>query len=121
VTGLMRSGEWTQTKGHFDRLPTNVKYEFEGKRTSFEGDYLIKGRLFFKDMCMMAFSTATKASDVTSADRFIASIHDIQANAPQQPVTDTASRLRMLQGLRDQSLITQEEYETQRKEIVSRL
>jgi hypothetical protein len=29
--------------------------------------------------------------------------------------------LRTIQGLRDQRIITQEEYETQRKEILSRL
>ena len=121
VTGLMRSGEWTQTRGEFYRLPVNSTYEFEGNRNSFEGNYLIKGKLFFKDTCMMAFSSATKAGSVASADRFIASIHDIQANVPQRSMTDAASRLRTLQGLLDQRLITQEEYETQRKEILSRL
>jgi hypothetical protein len=77
--------------------------------------------MIFKDTCMMAFSAATKANDVASADRFIASIRDIQADVPQQSETAAAGRLRTLQGLRDQRLITQEEYETQRIEILSRL
>jgi hypothetical protein len=121
VNELMKGGEWDQTKGEFDRSSVPAQYEFAGKRISFEGDYLIKGKMLFKNTCMMAFSAATKANSIASADRFIASIHDVQANVLPQTATDAAGRLRTLQGLRDQRLITQEEYETQRKEILSRL
>jgi hypothetical protein len=121
VEGLMKAGEWNQTQGEFDRLSVPAQYEFAGKRTSFEGDYLIKGKMLFKDTCLMAFSATAKASNVASANRFIASIHDVQADVPPQTATDAAGRLQTLQGIRDQRLITQEEYETQRKEILSHL
>lgn len=120
VIPIMKVGQWEQTEGVFDRGSVPIQYQFAGKRSSFAGDLVIKGKMLFKGSCGTTFSVTEKASNVAAADRFIASIHDIR-DVPQQTVPDAAARLRTIQGLRDQRLITQEEYETQRKEILSRL
>jgi hypothetical protein len=120
VIPIMKAGQWEQTEGIFDGGSDPIQYQFAGKRSSFAGELVIKGSMLFKGSCVTTFSVTDKASNVAAADRFLASIHDVR-DAPQQTMPDAAGRLRTLQGLRDQRLITQEEYETQRTEILRRL
>ena len=98
-------------------------------RDDYSGSRIRKGVSYFGGHCIQTIEGMGLKSDLAQIDGFMKSIRDVRK--PQQPPTVTAptsgtgrtsaDRLRDLQALRDQGLITPAEYEQKRAAIVGAL
>jgi len=117
-----------QTSFEFSDGPDGIKiWDIAARTPSAMGELSYRIRVYAGDRCIFGAETVRYLvkDDGVSGTRFLASIIDSKsvrmaggvARATRSP--DTAQRLRNLQSVFDQKLITATEYEATRKEILS--
>ncbi len=123
VHTYLNRGEWELTSFTFNvkNVPldgADAMSKFSGKRSSFVGPLTIEGQVIFAGQCMMVYSASTLLNQQNLITDYIASI---KKTSPQTTTADAATRLRRLDDLRKDKLITEDEYLSRRASILNDL
>ncbi len=102
-------------------------YRFNGHYDGFMGSFVGKGAIEFSGKCFQGVASWVRRGTEDKLDPYIASAYDVKTSrymfAPppiggEQPGR-ASDRLRELKSLRDQGLVTQQEYDERRRAILS--
>ncbi|MFP5516352.1 MAG: SHOCT domain-containing protein [Alphaproteobacteria bacterium] len=125
----LADGNWSITASKFTDSGPIKTLEDRATSTNYAGTFVRKMIAHVEGRCINAAEAASRSEDERALDGFLATFRDSrgitkrpETKTVQSPQASTAeTRLHELQRLRDQGLITQQEFDEKRRAIVGSL